>query len=191
MTDKTQINFELTRSFKEDMDRYAKESPEYESLSQLIRGAVRKEMAQSGQTTTSTVDLSPILSELSDINESLDGIDRRLTTVENQVRRDPELEKLANQVLRILPTERPGTREWTEELENRQYALEAAETGQESDEEGARKAVKTWEGTVEGIATALESDQTNVRRALDKLRADTHLVNSVTLDGEPRYYKED
>lgn len=181
MSERTQVNLQVSPSQKQQWETAAKENPEYQNLSHLIRMAVSRELSggHDQQAVDNSQEMAQILERLNsldDIQRSLTAIDSRLRDVENEVRHDPEVSEVASEVLQILPTVRPRTREWEDELQNRKTQLQAAQVGHEPDEEGARKAVEAWKGTVDGLATSLDEPTHIVRKALQKLMKDTHQV---------------
>ena len=163
----------------------------HNSLSQFIRTAVEEKIAgdsphQRPQTGPEIGKVLERLDNLEDIQQTLNQIDSCLRDVEQEVKHDPAIDYLTTEVFDHLPDVQPGTSKWEEEMENRRYHLQAAEQGQEPDEEGARKTVEAWKGTPRGLATALDEPPHMVKQALEKLMKETAVVRR-TDDG--KYYR--
>lgn len=181
MAEKAQINFQVNEDQRKRWKQAAEEDMSHNSLSQFIRTAVEEKIAgdnsqQRPQTGPEMGKILERLDSLDDIHQTLDHIHSRLRNVEQEVKHDPAIDYLTTELFDYLPDVQPGTRKWEEEMEDRQHQLQAAEQGQEPDEEGARKAVETWKGTPRGLATALDEPPHMVKQALEKLMEETAVV---------------
>lgn len=191
MPDRAQINFQVNEDQRKRWKQAAKEDRSHNSLSQFIRTAVEEKIAddspyQGPQTGPEIGKILERLDDLDDIHQTLNHIDSRLRDVEQEVKHDPAIDYLTTELFDHLPDVRPGTRKWEEEMENRQYNLQAAEQDQEPDEEGARKAVEAWKGTPKGLATALDEPPHMVKQALEKLTGETAVVRRTD---DEEYYR--
>lgn len=191
MAEKAQINFQVNENQRERWKQAAEEDMGHNSMSQFIRTAVEEKIADDGspqkpQTGPEIGKILEQLDNLDDIQQTLNHIDRRLRDVEQEVKHDPAIDYLASELFDYLPDVQPGTRKWEEEMENRQYHLQAAKDGQEPDEEGARKAIEAWKGTPEGLANALDEPRHLVKQALEKLMAETAVVRETD---DEEYYR--
>lgn len=191
MAEKAQINFQVNEDQRERWREAAEADRSHSSMSQFIRTAVEEKIADDGSSSEPQdgPDVARVLEKLNnldDIQETLNHIDRRLRDVEQEVEHDPAIDYLASESFDLLPDAQPGTREWRRELENRRSQLQAAEDGQEPDEEGARRALEAWKGTPRGLATALNEPPHQVKQALEQLMRNTAVVRR-TDDGE--YYR--
>lgn len=192
-TENVQMNFLASQSQKEQWEEYA-DNVGFRNLSGLFRFAIEKEVnAEGAEGGGGAVpeDLTGQLSELVEGMNRIEGrmhdLDNRLATVESEVREDPDVKELANEVFSALPT--------------KDEIIEFEETAQEA---GAAPDSPATAGTIEGIADELDEEQYRVAEALDQLQQDTHQVSTMTLveevqgweerrEGgeETRYYKED
>lgn len=191
MAEKAQINFQVNEDQRERWKQAAEADRSHNSMSQFIRTAVEEKIADDGSSSEPQdgPDVARILEKLDnldDIQQTLNHIHRRLRDVEQEVEHDPAIDYLASESFDLLPDAQPGTREWRRELENRRSQLQAAEDGQEPDEEGARRAVEAWKGTPRGLANALNEPPHQVKQALEQLMRNTAVVRR-TDDGE--YYR--
>lgn len=191
MAEKAQINFQVNEDQRERWKQAAEADRSHNSMSQFIRTAVEEKIADDGSSSEPQdgPDVARILEKLEnldDIQQTLNHIDRRLRDVEQEVEHDPAIEYLASELFDLLPDAQPGTHEWRNEMENRLGYLQAAEDGQEPDEEGARRAVEAWKGTPRGLAKALNEPPHQVKQALEQLMGNTAVVRR-TDDGE--YYR--
>lgn len=191
MTEKSQINFQVNEDQRERWKQAAEADRSHNSMSQFIRTAVEEKIADDGSSSEPQdgPDVARILEKLDnldDIQDTLNHIERRLRDVEQEVEHDPAIDYLASESFDLLPDAQPGTREWRRELENRRSQLQAAEDGQEPDEEGARRAVEAWKGTPRGLANALNEPPHQVKQALEQLMRDTAVVRRTDDD---EYYR--
>ena len=191
MAEKAQINFQVNEDQRERWKQAAEADRSHNSMSQFIRTAVEEKIADDGSSSEPQdgPDVARILEKLDnldDIQDTLNHIDRRLRDVEQEVEHDPAIEYLASELFDLLPDAQPGTQEWRNEMGNRLDYLQAAEDGQEPDEEGARRAVEAWKGTPRGLANALNEPSHLVKQALEQLMRNTAVVRR-TDDGE--YYR--
>lgn len=190
--DNVQMNFLASQSQRERWEEYAEEMG-FRNLSGLFRFAIEKEVKGEGDGGSGggapenvTEQLSEVVEGINRVESRLHDLDNRLATVENEVRDDPGVKKLANEVFGVLPTE--------EEVIDFAKAVEQG---------GSQPDSPATAGTIEGIATELDEDEYRVAEALDQLQHDTHQVNTMTLaetvegwtsmygeGDETRYYKE-
>lgn len=189
MSERKRINFIVSEEKKLKWDDYVAKNPEYDTMADFIRTSVAHEMADntdSGETNDLAIKIADISEGISDLTSRLESMDHRLRNLENQSIQNREVNRITGEVYAALPTYRPGTREWEEEMKNRHHQLQAAEAGHEPDEKDAHEAVEAWKGTAEGLASALDEPPHIIREALDKLHKDSHNVRK-TEDGE--YYR--
>lgn len=189
----TLINLLIDEDRKEKWEEYVEQSDdEYASLSQLIRRSVEREMNQ--QDTEDDDDsgvlaehVSEIIAGLNRLERRIDEVDNRVAGIERDVRDDPDIRELANEVFGVLPTKQDII----------EYEKTASQAGAQPD------APITHSGLVDDLAKSLDEKDHRVSRALRKLRRDTHQVQTMTLsdevegwnemygpDEETRYFKE-
>lgn len=200
MTEKTQVNIQVTKDRKERWEEAVKESPEVGTLSGFIRGAVEARInghtnGTNGHTADSDA-LNEILEAVQETNSRLNQLEGRVSTVEGLVRGDPEIEEVADSLFEILPTE--------EELQPRQFERRSGETvaietsvdswgddrnevpiGDLNDAQLARS------GHILGLAEVLGESPYNVEKALENLMEETYVVATTERDGETLYYREE
>lgn len=169
---KTQINFQIGKDEKEKWEEHAEDSPNTDSLSNLIRVAVRQHMAGSGEPTRS--DSTQQSSEATgEVLNALTQIDNKVTDLQDRmgaVERETEVEQtydLQKAVFAFLPT------------------LEVPEDGE-----------KAFAGdvamTAEEIGTKLGADTEDVTDALGSIMASTQSVRMYEPeDNEPMYFRVD
>lgn len=188
-----QINFLASSAQKDRWQEYADEAG-FRSLSEFFRVVAERELNQNeSNEPTGDVgagDQTPeVMESLNRIESHLHDLDNRIATVEREVREDPEIKKLANEVFGILPT-----REEIIELEVKEVSSDVLPPD----------VSPSNAGTVEAIAASLEEEEYRVASALDKLRQETHQVHTMVpaedvRDGkqhfedprETRYYKSE
>jgi hypothetical protein len=173
---KPQINLVVTEEQKARWEEYLNEqSDEFRSLSQLIRRSVEKEVNDQAKAGDGGIpeDLTRQLSEIAEgmnrIEDQMRDFDGRLTVIEQEIRDDPEIKQLANEVFTLLPT--------------KEDVVEYERTAQKA---GAAPPhlPQTDDGTVSSIADALDEKELRVEQALDQLQQDTNQVNEFTLGEE-------
>jgi hypothetical protein len=169
---KTQINFQIGEDEKEKWEEHAEDSPNADSLSNLIRVAVRQHMNGSGgpdrsdSTSTDTEATGEVLNALNRIENDVSELGDRLGAVE----RETEVEQtydLQKAVFAFLPT------------------LEVPKDGE-----------KAFAGdvamTAEEIGTKLGADTEDVTDALGSIMASTQSVRMYEPeDDEPMYFRVD
>ena len=183
------VNLVISSERKQEWEEAAEEHPQADgSLSQLIRVAVSRELSGRNNQTGAGEELEESIADIVDQNrkllDQLRGVEARLGSIEQAVQQDPEIQKLANEVFGLLPTE--------EELKKdergpgfKNYAESHAMTPQGDVDHSLLSTVPS--GRVEHLALVTDASEHRIRQALDQLQADTALVR-VTKDG--RYFKE-
>lgn len=179
--DKESVNLWVDPERKARWQEYLEEESEHQYLSQLIRHAVEREI-QGGN--GASVNISEeVAGHFDDLRGSIDRVEQvmqevesRLSGLEREVRDDPTVRQLANEVFEILPSK----------AAIKDYEINIAD-GATPPEHVAPRAQA---GTVDGIADTLDSESHEVRAALERLQEDTHQVHTMEWDGETRYYKE-
>jgi hypothetical protein len=152
-----------------------------DSLSHLVRLAVSKEIAGSEGNGPRGVndDLAAHMAELVDQNqdvvERLKSLEARLGTVEQSLQEDPDIQKLANEVFAVLPT--------ADDIED----WEAPQNPLPNKLPEAQGGPIVYSGDPSDIADLLDVSDLKVRKALDKVQADTARVRE---RGDGRYFKE-
>lgn len=181
--DKENVNLWVNPKRKARWEAHLDEASEFQYLSQLIRHAVEREINRD-DADGSALDLSQeVAGEFDDLHGSINEVEQlmqevesRLSGLEREVRDDPRVRKLANEVFQILPTRSDITDYQKQET-----------TGTTHDD---RVVTEVDSGRIDAFAEHLDAEPHEVRAALDRLQEDTHRVH--TLDGgdEPRYYEE-
>ncbi|WP_435128412.1 hypothetical protein [Halobaculum sp. D14] len=181
--DKEQVNLWVDPKRKENWREYLEEDSEFQYLSQLIRQAVEQEINQTHNGTDSAKLPKNIAANFDDLRGSIDQleqvmqeVEKRLSGLEREVRDDPKVRKLANEVFEILPTQ-AGIKEYEQKVSDGASLREIGATRADS-------------GRIGPIAEALDVRESQVRAALDRLQEDTHQVHEMDWNDETRYYKE-
>lgn len=179
MAERPQVNVALDPEVKSEWEDYVEDHPEYSYVSHLVRAAVGKEIRGQYSESGSGADgerLSDMESALLNIQSTLEGMDDRLSGVEQTIEQPSEdIQELSNEVFGILPTEPELTRE-------QQSALE------EDTPVVVDGTVQT--GLIGDIADHLNEGRIYVRQAIEELQENTSLIGTIPVDGETRYYKE-
>jgi hypothetical protein len=173
---KPQINLVVTEEQKTRWEEYLnKESDEFRSLSQLIRRSVEKQVNEQtkagdgGVSEDLTRQLSEIAEGMNRIESQMRDFDGRLSTIEQEIRDDPDIKQLANEVFALLPT--------------KEEVIEYEKTSQQAGAEPPHLP-QTDDGTVSTIAEVLDKKELRIEQALDQLQQDTNQVNEFTLGEE-------
>lgn len=179
--DKENVNLWVDPERKNRWEKYLAEESEHQYLSQLIRQAVEREIQD--ETGTSANLSEDVAGHFDDLRGSIDHVEQvmqevesRLSGLERQVRDDPAVRQLANEVFEILPS-KAGIKDYETNIADGATPPEHV-------------APRAQAGTIDGIADTLDSEPHEVRAALDRLQEDTHQVHTMEWDGEARYYKE-
>lgn len=181
--EKKSVNLWVDPERKDRWQAYLDEDSEFQYLSQLIRQAVEREINQSqdeGLDAELSQEITTYLEELhgtvGQLEQVLQDVESRLSALEREVRDDPRVRQLANEVFETLPT-KPAIKDYETNIAD----------GATPPENVARRAQA---GTVAGIAESLDAEPQEVKAALDRLQEDTHQVHTMEWDGQTRYYKE-
>ena len=179
MGERTQVNAQLSTDQKARWEQYAED--QQRSLSQLIRLAVEKEISSENRNRLDSTDeltthLSQLTEDIQRVEKKLTKIDRRLGSVEQEVKENPEVTALANEVFGVLP-------ETEDEIMEALY--------QEQQGEPIPPERRARSGRIEDIAQALDEKEHRVQDALARLQQDTTLVQTTEIADETRYYKEE
>lgn len=186
--ERKQVNVKVPKSMKKRWDEYQDNSFEVNSMSDLVRLSVEKEIngQQSGSSSEGdTEHLENISKTLKQIQTEIGKLDSRLERVENTTQEDPEINRLANDVFSLLPDEKPGSDKW-EAGRSEIQALEHNE-GERSPE----KFKSGWEGTPRALAEVFEVTELDMRKALEKLASDmSGRVRKTDYDDKERYWRD-
>lgn len=186
MNDRKQVNVKVAPEAKERWEEYANESFEVNSMSDLIRLSVEKEISgQPGESgdEPATDHLESINKTLKDIQSNIGQLENRLSRIETSTQQDPQIDKLANEIFPILPDMEPGTIDWKGQREKYQSQL--------GDEPFDSSLYHGWKGTVESVAKALDVNELDARKALEKLVSDmSGRIRTTEHDGIERYWRD-
>lgn len=179
----TQLNIRLDADAKERWQEYVEESPEYSSVSGLIRAAVAREVRGAGGANGPS-DASGRLHDrvadvedtLADVETAVNALDGKVGRIADAIEADRALADLAPEVFAALPP-----------CENRKAAREAFISPPTDPDAGGP--VEGY-GTVGWLAEQVGVSTDRTRDALDKLKRDTARVRSIQIDGRPHYWKE-
>jgi len=179
VSDKTQVNLVVNTEQKHRWEEYADEVER--SLSGLIRLAVEKEIRSDGDEGSQSDDaeaLPELEAQLNRIQTQLGDLDSKVGVIEREVRQNPEIAELANDVFQLLPVGQ-------EEI----ISAEHSSGPREPVEYGEVDTVSS--GRVDDLAETLDVEAYQIRDALDHLQENTHQVHTTDVSGETRYYKEE
>ena len=180
-----QVNVTLNPDVKEQWERHVDEHPDYRYVSHLVRAAVGKEIKgnfpKNDSSGVSEERLSDIESGVIDLENTLSEVNERLSNIEKAMETPAEdVRALASKVFEVLPkeSELTGTQESPLADEEPPTVVEGIDDSY----------IQT--GRVTDIAEYLDEDRLRVRHAIEHLQDDTHLIKSLAIDGEQRFYKE-
>ncbi|HET7324952.1 MAG TPA: hypothetical protein VFJ06_11515 [Halococcus sp.] len=183
--DREQVNIPLDADVKDQWEDFVDEHPDYRYVSHLVRAAVGKEIrgvsSDSGTSGVSDERLSDIESGIISLENTLSEVNERLSNIERAMEAPAEdILDLAGKIFEVLPEEKELTA-------TTQSPLDPDEAPPVI-EGGGNTYVQT--GRVTDIAEYLEEQRYRVRQAIEHLQDDTHLIKSLVIEGETRYYKE-
>jgi len=162
MADRKRVNLTVSPAQKERWDDAVEESPEYSSLSSLIRTAVAHELSDSDGDTTGEVGprtakantdaLEQVSDTLARMESTLNSLDERVSGLEQEINAS-EKTNLKNEIFKVLPPS---------------GSISAAD-----------------------VAERINRDEKEVINTLSQLADQTGMVESVgaPIEGEPPYYK--
>lgn len=109
----TTVALRVPESKKEEWEQIVSESPEYDSVSHLIRLAVQKEITgesdrRESATNDDTGDTSEVLSELQRLQGGFERIEREIDALKREQEPQYDLDKI---LLEVLPEQPDGTRD--------------------------------------------------------------------------------
>jgi len=173
MGEKTTVAFRVDESVKQEWEDAA-DSPEYDSLSHLIRLSVQKEIADT-ETAHTEAQTKVEVAEDSEVLQSLNRIERVVEDVQDEVEavgresRAGELYDLEQVLLEVLPT-----------------APESYHPG-----EGESANIEDANATPHDIAGKIGADTSDVSDALERLEENTAQVRDTTSrdTGETYYWR--
>jgi hypothetical protein len=192
------VNVSVEDEQKNRWEEHVEDSPEYTTLSQLVRSAIEAEIAdEAGSQSLEGPGMNQdFLEQFGELKSEIRDVKDRLGRVEENVKQNPELEELASEVFDILPTKddlTPKATVWFAPSEGLLYAPvgKSVLTGEQeqvpaedvSDDELSRT------GQIESFAHILGESSHKMQEAVEKLTGDTAMVRSETVDGEVRYYR--
>lgn len=184
------VNLAVNDERKERWDNAAKEHPEAGgNLSALVRIAVEKEISNEDTSGPVEADISPVIDAIDRLGDDMDDrfgeLERRLERLEDHAEATGDLDRIAGKVIEWLPTIQPGQVGWEDRFDHIAHG-DVPETYPSNDPAMADAA---WTGTPEGLAKAVAYPKDLVKKALESLEKDVHIVHSVEYDGQKRWYK--
>lgn len=183
MTDKNQVGFYVESERKQKWENYADETGR--TLSGMIRCAVeafihedRKRSDEAGLSTDAEEKFQELLEGTDNNQDLLQEIYEEVHVIRQEVKENPELQELMNEVFSLLPV-------------GESTVIESKYSTSQSPppEFGESQTVKS--GKVDDLAEILDSSEFEVERALEQIQEQTYLVQTTDVDGETRYYKEE
>lgn len=193
------VNVSVEDEQKNRWEEHVEDSPEYTTLSQLVRSAIEAEIAdEAGSQPLESPGMNEdFLEQFGELKSEIRDVKDRLGRVEENVKENPELEKLASEVFDILPTKDDFTPETTVRFapgEGLLYAPvgKSAMTGEQNqvpaEKVSGNELSRT--GQIEAFAHILGESSHKIQEAVEKLSGDTAMVRSETVDGQIRYYRK-
>jgi hypothetical protein len=180
----SQLNMRIDENRKEEWEKFIEDSPEYETVSALVRASVAREMSSGGNSGENSGTgmgrlndrLTDIESDIEDLERSMSAIEGKLGRVLDVIEQDQAVADIAPEVFAQMP-----------EFDSKQDAFDtyrnppsAASTGE---------VVENY-GTVEWLVEGTGFSTQQVEQALDKLQRETARVRTVSVEGETRYWKQ-
>lgn len=177
------VNAKVDPEQKAEFEAYAEEDPNTDSLSHLVRKSLLREVNDdhaAGQQPSNAREREQLADIKDDLRQVRSQLESLHTTVEAIAARTQEpaedIKELSSDVFGVLPTGKDHIWKW----ERKEIP---PSRGPESDP-------VAHSGSVTAIANILGEKDLRVHQALDHLREDTHRVQTITVDGESRFYKE-
>lgn len=183
--DKKQINVLVDADTKEEWEQYVDDHDEYRYVTELVRHSVIKEINRDSDTAGGSSseavmqELGSIQNTIGDLVERSIIIDENVGEIKREVTQDPELTELANEVFRILPDDKDSVVEHKRETPG--YPFQTGEVPSNGPKPSS----------IGEIATVLSEPELRVQEAVDQLREETYLVESIEINGEKHYYRND
>ena len=176
MAEKTTVAFRIAQSVRDDWDEAVEDSPEYQSLSHLIRLSVQRELADTDREVVSSPDNNEDTSN-SEILKSLTRVERAVDSIQDEMKaagreqRAAETFNLQRVLLELLTTdERPVS-----------DVLPA--------HEGEEATFKQASDTADELAARIGANTSDVANALEQLTENTGVVQGHTLDDTTYYWR--
>lgn len=185
--DRKQINLQVTSDQKQDWENHVEDSREHDSVSDLIRTAVEREIRgdySTGKQHSAEIpdDLAETINEMS---ERLTSMDDRLHTLEAETDSTPEeVKDLAKNLHELLPR--------VQDESNLPPTAYTIPNGADIDLIDS-KFSSQLEGLTDYVNRNIDDKFTehDVRRACERLVNDMARVNKKLVHGEPRYFVHD
>jgi hypothetical protein len=196
MTETSQVRLVVSEEKLASWDEFWESNPEYSSRSDLIRSAVAHEMADQGGTGGSIgtsqleIQMGDMMDKMDEMLQRFDSLDRRLQSLESEAHKDPEIQKLTNEVLAALPTYEEFEEFDEHPLGFNGYAHEVEGAITPEGKADFTQMSTAVSGRVVDLAKVIDASQYKVQEAVDKLQEETYLIREVERDGEVRYIKE-
>ncbi|UTF53413.1 hypothetical protein [Natronosalvus rutilus] len=180
------VNLEVQKETKEEWEKAAKNDPNAGgNLSGFVRSAVMAKINNNSES-HGKEDIHKEITELkdmvADLTQSLQTTNARLSELETDIRSDPEIEKLANELFSRLPTEREFE-EW--------HGGKGEKLKLDQQPEEKRTIVKAERGgELDAFTEILDCSPLEIQDAINYLMKSTPLIQEAEISGETRVYRE-
>ncbi|WP_147464964.1 hypothetical protein [Halococcus sp. IIIV-5B] len=204
-SERGQIHAYVDCAQKRRWEDYIEESYEVNSMSEFLRAAAESYIQEERSTSSPSQpaqgqaieeQTSQVLDAVGGLSGQLQDVQQRLSVVEEEVTNPPERTELSTQVLHVLPTEKPYTEEWDLMQHTNDDSTIAWEGTVDAVAEklGMTREYRTYpdeDGRIRESSSPVHSQKDRVESALNQLQKDTSLINSDSIEGELRYWRED
>lgn len=169
----------ISEQQRRDWEEHVDENPEYNSKADLIRRAVQKEIdgeSESDVRESNAEDIAEIKEEVRQLRTLVEDLGTTIEAIEARTREPAQnIRELANEVFAVLPSGEDHIRKW-------ERGEIPPQTRHETDP-------TAHAGTLTAIANTVDEEEHLVVEALEQLQEDSHRVQTVDINGEPRWYK--
>ena len=182
------VNLQVDDGQRERWKAYADDSPEHDSLSQLIRFAVEREIGSSNTTQGNdglgdgaSEQLAELREENRQLRAKIDGLAESVERIDDRLAEPSgEIRELASDIFEVLPARDLVVDEQGNPRLSHGFGL--------PDDQN-----KVYDGTPEAVAENMGIDNYQALRALDLLERDMSMVEKGTVydDGVTRYYLDE
>lgn len=163
------VSPERKRKWMEAVENNSK----YNNLSHLVIRSVENELREDeepriqSEDVTADVDLSPVIEGIDELKNELTSVDEKITSLQAQSTDTPDLDKLSQEILRLIPAKPNVVIEDVDTVSNREEERLMADIEQHG----------LVEDIIELFTTYRSNDAQKVRLAIEKLKTDMNRVD--------------
>lgn len=185
MTTKPLFNFRLGEDTKEEWQEYVDDHWEYQSIAELVRGAVNAEINRSEQDSPESPGLS---NDIQQVQDDLERVKKDVRWLRNQRQDSVDISDLAQRVQKEL-VELPTTSiSVPSDVDDEELYRRQARASRVLSPDGPDDAQPSY--TADAIADMLDAEEDDVEEAINHLKDQFIPITSVELEGETHYFME-